>query len=41
MSLKDLKTLILLAAIFMAVLRSPDLGAAALVIFLVTKAEIT
>jgi hypothetical protein len=39
MTSRDLKGLILLAAIFVAVLKSPDLGAAALVVYLVRGQE--
>jgi hypothetical protein len=40
MSLKDLKHLIMLAAVLVALLRSPDLGATALVLLLAKDAEI-
>jgi hypothetical protein len=41
MNFTDLKKLLLLAAVLLALLRSPDLGAAALVVYLITDKEIT
>jgi hypothetical protein len=41
MTFRDLERLILLAAVLLAVLRTPELGAAALVVYLITQREIT